>query len=440
MRQIAKPDETLMKILPEQKLNPDTFYTLSQFALPYDHEGRHILCNNLTREIVELEQPLGKHFTAQEVEHDADLFALMRSCFLVPENKDECAFYEGLSLMLRTLKKHKGIKGYTILPTLACNAQCVYCYEAGMEQTAMTLETAEQTVRYILQTKAKGPIQISWFGGEPLLGEAMIDRICDRLQEEGVEYTSNMITNGSLLTEAAVDKMAGKWKLRKVQISMDGAEPDYISRKKYRKYKDFYHTVMQAVDLLTARNIQVSIRCNIDENNFDGIPQFLSDLSAAIQNKGKVHVYLAPLDVVRMGRNDLSMWKKVMDMEALIGQAGFGADTSHGRGIQFRINHCMADAGNVVITPDGCLYPCEHCPPESRFGNIRDGVSDEKARADFCRTDQTRERCRTCPFLPDCTSFAACPVYDTHCREIRRMEFERTMMKTVNQRSTSLIK
>lgn len=179
LKQISKPDEALIKILPVQELNPEAVYVLSQFVLPYDHEGRHILCNNLTREIVELDRPLREHISAREIEKDANLFAMMQRYILVPKGKDECAFYEGLSRILRNMKKPKGIKDYIILPTLACNARCVYCYEADMEQKTMTPETVEQTIRYIMRTKAEGAIHICWFGGEPLLGETIIDRLCE---------------------------------------------------------------------------------------------------------------------------------------------------------------------------------------------------------------------------------------------------------------------
>lgn len=81
----------------------------------------------------------------------------------------------------------------------------------------------------------------------------------------------------------------------------------------------------------------------------------------------------------------------------------------------------MLLGGSVVITPDGSLYPCEHCLPESRFGDIWHGITDEAALKEFCRVDRTREKCRKCPFLPDCTSLATCPVKDYHCREVHEL-------------------
>ena len=87
----------------------------------------------------------------------------------------------------------------------------------------------------------------------------------------------------------------------------------------------------------------------------------------------------------------------------------------------YKANHCMADGSGVVIGPDGSLYPCEHCPPEARFGDVFNGVTDENARDRFCRADAIREKCADCPFLPHCTGFAACPITDAHCREAMKM-------------------
>lgn len=414
MRVIRKPDTVLAKLLPPVSPRPSINYVPSQYALPFAQGGKDYVFHNLTKQCIEGALPA----SARAGEGWDDLIAAR---FLVPEGKDECAWYSQISALMRAYKRKRGIRGYTILPTFGCNARCVYCYEEGMKQVTMAPDTVEQVIRYIVQTREGEKINLSWFGGEPLLGEKTIDRICEGMREAGLEYTSGMTSNGSLITQETVAKMVDDWKLTHVQISMDGAEQDYVSRKRYCLDRDHYHRVLNAVSLMSAAGIRVTIRCNVDEGNWNRIPRFLSDLRENVRPKDKVSVYLAPLNAVRMGEDDTAMWERIQDARHLIEEAGFRPAPFMGLVLGFRTHHCMADGGSVVITPDGSLYLCEHCLEEGRFGDIWHGVTDEAARREFCRVDRTREKCKGCPFLPDCTSFASCPIQDTHCREVREL-------------------
>lgn len=52
-----------------------------------------------------------------------------------------------------------------------------------MKPVTMTPETADQTIRYILDTHEGDRVSLVWFGGEPLLCPDLIDRICGGLRE-----------------------------------------------------------------------------------------------------------------------------------------------------------------------------------------------------------------------------------------------------------------
>ena len=238
---------------------------------------------------------------------------------------------------------------YTILPTTACNARCTYCYERGIKPTTMTPEILRHSIQYIRNTQSGNKVRIKWVGGEPLLCVGIIDQICAGLREAGLEYSATMISNGSLITPEIVRKMREDWNLMRVQISMDGAEPDYIARKQYPANPNAYHIVMERINLLAESGIRVTVRCNVDEENWNGIYAFLSDMKAAIYNKTNVWIYFAPLFRARCGKHDLAIWEKVLAAKPAIEKSGFHAKSSIFSDSHFRVFHCMADGGNVTI-------------------------------------------------------------------------------------------
>ncbi len=414
MVELKPADAALLKLLPPQEPRPDALYVPSQFVLTFTYGEKQYAFHTLTTQLLETELNVA---AKQNMEKEA----LIRGLFLVPEEKDECAYYNSVASLMRLFQRKKGNRGFMILPTLACNARCVYCYEEGMKPVSMTEETADAVVRCIVETHAEEPVKINWFGGEPLLRPDLIDRILEGLRAAGVRYTCGMVSNGSLITPETVAKMKGLWNVTGIQISVDGSEADYIARKQYSAYRNYYHTVMDAIDGMSAAGIRVLVRCNTDENVLPGIPQFLRDLSARVAHKENVQVYFAPLDQVRTGRDALIVWQRIMDLRPLIEAAGFRSYPLFNLNKPFRVYHCMADAGSVVIGPDGRLYPCEHCIPETCFGDVFRGTTDEAKRTAFCRTDTTREKCRKCTFLPTCTNFSTCPVQDTDCSKVKEL-------------------
>ena len=414
MREIHKPDGRIMKLLPPQTPLEGVAYVPSQFVLAFEHKGKQYAFNTLTKQCLETAVPSSAKAGG---EHDQ----LIRVRFLVPNDKDECDVYNSISAIMRQIRAKTAVPSYVIMTTLYCNARCVYCYEEGMKQADMTDETAEETLRFILDDCAGKDVSITWFGGEPLLRESVMDRISQGLLDAGVGYSSVISTNGSLITPRTVEKMAMLWNVKQVNVSMDGSENDYIARKAYTSYRDYYHSVIRAVDEIAGAGISVSLRCNVDLDNIDGVPSFINDLSAEIKNKSKVWVYLSPLYQVRQSNNDIEMMRKYLEMKKVVDSAGFDTIPYEWIDLSFRSLHCMADGRGIAIGPDGSIYCCELMVPGSLIGKVRDGVIDKEARARFGNVTVTRDKCRKCAFLPECTSLSTCPRYFTHCKEIRAM-------------------
>ncbi len=409
MREYHRPDDSFGKLFQTQTPRPGILYVPSQFSLPFSHHGRQYVFNTLTKQCVEAAIP-------ERAEAGEKYDKLIAARFLVPEGTDEFSFYRSVVTLLKLHDRKNRKPAYTILPTLCCNARCTYCFQEDMPKTGMTNETVRDTLRFILNDCGGKKVTLSWFGGEPLLRQDVIDRISAGIRDAGIDYKGLMVTNGSLITPETIEKMMDLWRLERIQISMDGAEEDYIARKRYLHCRDDYHNVIEAVDRMSENGISVQIRSNVDENNIDGVPRFLNDLSAGIEHKENVSVYLSPLHEVMRKEQHRVIWPAILSLEESIRSAGFTV-------LSERFNHalptyhCLADAAGIVIAPNGDLYCCESFSNESRIGSVREGVTDRVARQAFVNMDKLPEKCRVCTFLPDCMPIVNCPRYGLLCKE-----------------------
>ncbi len=411
MRELHRPDDSFRKLLSEQTPRPGIFYVPSQFSLPFLHRGKQYIFNTLTKQCVKASLP--ECATAGEEYNE-----LIKTRFLVPEGTDEFSFYHSVLTLLKLHDRKNRKPAYTILPTLGCNARCVYCFQQGMEQTGMTSETVEDTLRFILNDCGGKKIILSWFGGEPLLREDVIDRITAGVREAGIEYKSLMVSNGSLITPEMIRKMTDLWKLESILVSMDGAEEDYIARKRYLRYRDDYHTVIDAVDRMSEAGISVHVRCNVDEENIARIPRFLEDLSGRIADRKNIVVQFVPLYQVLRRDNGHGIWTGILALREKAIEAGLDSPFEYFNR-QMPVIHCMADAGGIVIAPNGDLHCCEDLPKGSRIGTVKNGVTEQKVRTDFVSMCKLPEKCKACAFLPDCMPIVDCPKNGLICIEGR---------------------
>lgn len=415
----------------------DAIYRRSRFTLVFEENQQHYILNTMTKQCLECHDPMNGSYPGQKISSNPTLKEYMENYFLVPEGKDETAFYENTYRLMQAFLKKRKAWLYTIFPTLGCNARCVYCFEEGMKPVRMSADTIEQTIKFIAEQPHEDEVALSWFGGEPLVEVGIIDQICQGLSARGVQFRSSMVTNGSLIDEEVLRKMLGPWNLQTIQVSMDGNEQSYIQRKKYPVYKDEYHKVIHFISRMAESGILVNVRCNVDAANVEGAAELIEDLKKTVSAKEQIRVSFGVLNQARDSENDIEVWKKALGLWDIVTDAGFLLNLFVGPYTGFRRYHCMADEGNINIAPDGNLYPCEYCPEDACFGNVRDGITHPEVRSEFISTGHLQEKCKDCPYLPECTSFGKCPIRDSHCRELRELLFI-TMMKRLIHRGEKL--
>ncbi len=422
MKELWPMDPRLKEVVLPPQILPDKTYRPSIFAYRFSAGSRRCLFHVLTRQCLDLEGlPFPeRRYTGDELRQSAELGQLLARRFLVPEEEDESEYYQSIIRLLRLWTQKKGYRNYTILPTTACNARCVYCFEEGMKQVTMTAAEEEALIAFIRAEHVPGDrVQLSWFGGEPLLCAGTIDRVCQALADAEIPYRSSVITNGSLIDENILEKMTGLWNMRTVQLSMDCDEEEYYRRKRYLRPGDQYRQVIRAADRMAQRGIWVTIRCNLDRDNLSKIDAFLEDLDRELTKKDRISVYFLPLYDAQRQETCAEVWAACEAAEYRLRDLGFRC-TAGTRLHRLKLEHCMSESPyeNLVVAPDGLLYLCEHCPPGCSVGTLKEGITDPALLASYSLPEQPREECRSCCFLPECTSFTRCPVKRAICRDV----------------------
>jgi uncharacterized protein len=113
-----------------------------------------------------------------------------------------------------------------ILPTEQCNFRCTYCYEDFfLEQMRPGVVRGIKALTSERAPELDG-LNISWFGGEPLVARRLVLDLSEHFQsladEHGsLSYSAHMTTNGYLLDLPLARRLVGLG-VRDYQISLDG--------------------------------------------------------------------------------------------------------------------------------------------------------------------------------------------------------------------------
>ena len=416
MQIIKKARSGIQKILGSQKKKEGCFRLMKYILTQETADGDELLLYNvITGELVKLQKEEKKLLEALPCTPSEEYNELVAGYYVVPQDYDEKKTVNQLRKILRTMEGKPAITGYTILPTTFCNARCFYCYECDYEHIHMTEETALKAVDYIEEHSKGKKVSIGWFGGEPLVGEKIISLISKELTDRGIEFTSSMISNGALFNEDMVKKAVELWKLKSIQITIDGTEDVYNEVKAYVNPQGSpYRRVLENIRLLSKAGIRVSIRINLGFHNEDDTEALIAELSEYFAAYENVSMYVHEL-FENEGVNPRAyteeekehLTQKVIGLNDAIARKG---KYISGKGLpSLTTHHCMADGdGSVIIQPDGGLSKCEHYAASDEFGSVYSDQRDDAKLAEW-KTHAEIAMCETCPLYPSCLSPVRCP-------------------------------
>lgn len=443
MKYIAEKNKFIYKIIGNQSVVDDAKYRLLNNVIIEKIDNYVLLYNLITDELILLSQ--AEYAALKEYDiNNSNVATLIKEWFIVPEQFDDAQFFNQIKsfadIITDNESKKNGITDYIIFTTTDCNARCFYCYESGCSKISMTEAIANDVSNYIINKSNNNKVKIGWFGGEPLYNNKVIDIICLNLKKRNVEYSSSMVSNGYLFDEELLYKAVNLWKLKKVQITLDGTEEVYNRFKNY-VYNEgsAYVRVINNIKKLLDIGIKVNIRLNMDEHNAENLHLLVDNLAEQFGNYDNIMVYTHLLfdntsggQQVKTDEQRHNLYKKMTDLKKHIVDKGLSGNPTLSTNIMF--NHCMADSlSSTTILPDGRLGKCEHYLEDNSWGSIYSDKEDLKVVNSFKKRYPDLELCKSCPIRPRCIRLKKCPNEDNKCNnEIQEYKIEGIKRQMVN--------
>lgn len=345
---------------------------------------------------------------------------MLEGNFIVHDDVDE---YKNIKYRNLSAKFSNGVLSLTIAPTLDCNFACPYCYE-NAKKGFMDIETQNAIVSMVKDSLDHIKVlDISWYGGEPLLAKDIIINMSNKMiklsEEHNIEYKASMITNGYLLNEKLIQELI-KLKVYNYQITIDGPPEIHNERRRARGEKiDTFNKILHNVKLLNKMKANPSIRVNVDNSNVKYINDLLdileeNNLKDLNVNFGHVRMDSKVCESIIGCMQNEEFAKFDFKYNKILEERGFNSKT----GLYYpklKSNYCCADStSSYVIDPDGYMYKCwnEVGEPKYSIGNVRDtkNISDKMYNNNvnyILWSPFEIEKCKECFLLPIC--MGGCP-------------------------------
>lgn len=403
----------------------------SKYNIFFDYEDRKIAFNAMTCGLAEVDDEFFSVYNSLDSISEDDsrqiVADMKKGGFILGDDSDELKI---LKYRNNRGKFNDSFFSLVIAPTIQCNFACPYCYETA-RPGMMSKEVQDKLVELVEQNASqKKNIDITWYGGEPLLAKSIIYDLSERFMEicsrYEVPYTAGIITNGYLFEEEDIEKF-NKYRIRYAQITIDGTKEIHNTRRILKKTPEIgtFDKIIETVRMLNRSESRVVIRINVDKTNIENTNRLIEYLASPEVGIDKTktnisfgHVKANTDNSSKVKSNCMSTKEysvEVLELQKKLHDCGFCAQAyPHYPGI--KANYCGADSiCTFVIDHEGYKYKCwnEVGCIEQSVGNIlweTTEYTDDMISRDIkymTHYPWEREECRNCEVLPIC--MGGCP-------------------------------
>lgn len=339
--------------------------------------------------------------------------ALVQQGFLIDNSRDEIAIVER--------RKRSGVEDRNrldviIMPTLACNFGCVYCYE---ERTGsvMSARVVDALRRWLDKTVPQHKlVMLHWFGGEPLIAFPTMHLLTrharDVAARANVKCIVHVTTNGFLLAAKKIEDLIQLGVLS-YQITLDGPPATHDQLRPLKNGQgSFDRCFANIVSLARSHpSVKVSLRINFNHTNIKQIPELLGLFPLDV--RAKLRVVFEPIfgDDGVSAADNLTPDETSRMLEASYAMARtLGYDVVLGRSATKtgKLVYCYAERENqYIVNFNGDVFKCSVSKfhSEERVGFIRDDgvlVKDREKWRRWVGEPLFDQKCYDCAYLPLC--------------------------------------
>ena len=360
---------------------------------------------------------IGHSFTKEDLcENDEIVQDLKKACIIEEQCQDSFLRYQAITWGRR---KVSNVYNITIAPTMDCNYHCYYCFEHP-DKEYMSDATIEKVVKYINGIKNCKQMNLTWFGGEPLMAIEQIRKITDKIhlpKRSGKDFS--IITNGYYLTKDVVDELEDL-KIDSLQLTADGLFDDYNRVKCMKNDRKCFDAFLKNVDYFAEKHkkIRLILRVNLNRQLKDKFLEIAFFFLNRYPNNHNIFPHPAFLKNICNTTNQSQACMFCDGTEKM----EFSIDLFHKTGNKeflYPSNHfgecAIRNENSWAFGPDGSVYKCWE-----NIGKKEAKIGFLNAKGEIMINDYPRllrylygadplnhEDCKKCFYLPIC--YGGCP-------------------------------
>lgn len=348
---------------------------------------------------------------------EPDLFqTLLDTLVLVSDEKDELEGIEEKSLLARSVSDTFGL---VIVPSMACNMNCHYCFENKSNQQTLSTESSQALTNFVrekLSDRRLKSLHVRWFGGEPLNNPDLIESTMTSLRCVGQDLQKHVfgdiVTNGYALTGDMAARLSNQG-LSSAQITFDGEKKQHDKIRRVARAGSYERLVTNILD--AAEHMDVRIRVHVAPYNLDGIPRLLEDFANRGLQRAIDYLYFAPLfnydqdskehafagdDRLFLTSYDFS----VAVIPLLRVAKSLGLRLADPLDTDYSVCTALREY-TAVVNPDGTLSKCymDAGDYKESYGGLANGVERPENLVKWRQMHFANDpECRACNFAPIC--------------------------------------